>query len=130
MSCVVVTDTGKGMMANFVVNTIRSLLNTSLKQVKPGQLVKAIYDNVSLLDIAGEDITKISHKIPKSIIDLGRPMYIEAIQQYGGATGLVIEWMKIDNPNLYSLLLNTNGGMAWFDRQVFELTKNIGLEYK
>ena len=125
-----VTDTGKGFMADIVVNTIRSLLNTSLKQIKPGQLVKAIHDDVSLLNIAGGDISQLSQKVPKSIIDLGRPMYIEAIHQYGGATGLVLEWMKTDNPVLYSLILNTDGGMKWFDRQVFELTKNVGLEYK
>jgi hypothetical protein len=101
-----------------------------LKQVKPGQLVKAIHDDVSLLSIAGSDITKISQKIPKGMLDVGRPMYLEAIRKFGGATGLVLEWMKTDNPVLYSLILNTEGGQDWFDRQVREMTANVGLEYK
>ena len=117
-------------MADIVVNTIRTLLNNALKQVKPGQLLKAIKDNVSLWESAGGDITSIASMVPKSLINLGRPMYLEAIQKYGGATGLVLEWMKTDNPALYSLIINTDGGMEWFDRQVFDLTKNIGLEYK
>lgn len=123
-------STGKGFMADIVVNTIRTLLNNALKQVKPGQLLKAIKDNVSLWESAGGDITSIASMVPKSLINLGRPMYLEAIQKYGGATGLVLEWMKTDNPALYSLIINTDGGMEWFDRQVFDLTKNIGLEYK
>ncbi len=120
---------GKGFMADIIVTTIRTVLNNSIKTVRPGQLLTAIHDNVSLWTVAGTDINQVAGKIPKSLIVAGRPMYQKAVQEYGSATELVLAWLKEDNPMLFSMIINTEGGVEWFDRQVREMTTNLGLEY-
>lgn len=121
---------GGHFMADIVVSTIRKILNNSISRVKPGQLLSAIRDDVSIWECAGADIDVIASKIPKGLIESGRPMYRKAIQDYGTATELVLAWLKEDNPNLFSLILNTEGGLAWFDRQVRELSEKLGLDYQ
>jgi len=119
---------GAGFMAGIVIKTIRKVLNDSIKTVRPGQLLEAIRRDTSIWGAAGGDITRMAEKIPKSLIDAGRPMYQKACQEYGSSTELVLNWLKEDNPVLFSLIINTDGGVEWFDRQVKELTKNLGLE--
>ena len=120
---------GKGFMADIVVKSIRSILNNQIKAVRPGQLLAAIHDNVSIWGLAGTDVNQLAGKIPKPLIAAGRPMYRKAVQEYGSATELVLAWLKEDNPVLFSLIINTDGGVGWFDRQVKEMTTNLGLEY-
>ena len=119
----------KGATADIIVETIRTVLNNSIKTVRPGQLLTAIHDNVSLWTVAGTDINQVAGRIPKSLIVAGRPMYQKAVQEYGSATELVLAWLKEDNPMLFSMVINTEGGVEWFDRQVREMTTNLGLEY-
>jgi hypothetical protein len=119
---------GKNFMAEIVVTTIRNVLNSQIKTVKPGQLLSAIRDNVSIWALAGTDINQIAGKIPKPLIAAGLPMYRKAVQEYGSATELVLAWLKEDNPVLFSLIINSEGGVQWFDRQVKEMTRNLGLE--
>jgi hypothetical protein len=121
---------GKGFLAQTVVSVIRAVLNGEIKKVKPGQLVKAIQDNTSIWAAGGSDIQAIAARIPSAAIAAGRPMYQKAVEQYGSATELVLAWLKEDNPVFFSLIINTEGGIAWFDRQVQEMTTNLGLEYK
>lgn len=117
-------------MADIVVSTIRKILNNAISRVKPGQLLSAIREDVSIWECAGADIDAIASKIPKGLIESGRPMYRKAIQEYGTATELVLAWLKEDNQELFSLILNTPGGIVWFDRQVRELSEKLGLDYQ
>jgi hypothetical protein len=116
--------------SKIVVNTIRKILNDSIRTVRPGQLVEAIRNNTSIWEVAGADIKSIASRVPRSVIVVGKPMYRKACQAYGSSTELVLLWLKEDNPMLFSLILNTEGGVAWFDHQVKELTTNLGLEDK
>jgi hypothetical protein len=119
---------GAGFMTGIIVKTIRKVLNDSIKTVRPGQLLEAIRKNTSIWGAASGDITRMADRIPKSFIDAGRPMYQKACQESGSSTQLVLNWLKEDNPVLFSLIINTDGGVEWFERQVTELTKNLGLE--
>jgi hypothetical protein len=120
----------KGFMAEIVVKTIRTVLNNSIKGVRPGQLLTAIQKDESIWALAGTDINQMAGKIPKNLIEAGRPMYRKAVLEYGTATDLILMWLKEDNPILFSMIINTDGGIAWFDRQVKEMTTNLGLEYE
>jgi hypothetical protein len=126
----VIGAVGQGLLAQFVVTTIRTILNDSIRSVRPGQVVAAIRNDTSLWKEAGADVKSIAAKIPPSAIAAGKPMYQRAVQQYGSATELVLAWLKEDNAVLFSLIINTEGGVAWFDRQVREMTTNLGLEYE
>jgi hypothetical protein len=121
---------GKSFMADIVVSTIRKVLNNSIKNVRPGQLLAAIRENTSIWEAAGADIDKIAAGIPKPLLESGRPMYLKAVREHGSATELVLLWLKEDNPGLFSLILNTEGGLVWFDNQVREMTMKLGLEYQ
>jgi hypothetical protein len=105
-------------------------LNNSLKEVRPGQVVQAIKSNASLWELAGTDMKAIAAKIPPNLIQTGRPMYLKAIADYGNATELIASWIQTDNPVIFSLIINTPGGMDWFDRQVRDVCEKFGLDYE
>ena len=121
---------GDNFFSKIIINTIRKVLNDSIRNVRPGQLVEAIRNNTSIWEAAGADVKKMAARVPKSMINAGRPMYQKACRECGSSTELVLAWLREDNPVLFSLILNTDGGVAWFDRQVKELTTNLGLEDK
>jgi len=127
---VVLESVGPGMIASVIVQSIRSVLNNSLRQIRPGQVVQAIKDNTSLWGVAGSDMQAMAQKIPPGLINAGRPMYRKAVADYGNATGLVTSWIQADNPVIYSLIINTPGGEEWFDRQVRDVCARFNLEYE
>jgi len=120
---------GPGLVSTAIVSGIRAVVNNSLAEVRPGQVVKAIESNTSLWEVAGGKMTAYASKIPPTFIQTGRPMYLKAIADYGNATELVMSWMKEDNPVIYSLIINTPGGQAWFDEQIRDVCQKFGLEY-
>ena len=75
-------------------------------------------------------MTAYANKIPPGFIRAGRPVYLKAIADYGNATELVMSWLKEDNQIIYSLILNTPGGQAWFDDQIREVCQKFCLEYE
>ncbi len=124
-----VGNLARGVAGDVVVKTIRATLNEYLRRIPLSQVIVAVGNNTSLWSVAGEDIRGIANKIPPKLIQSGLPMYRNAIAQYGNATGLVLVWIKEDNPPLLSLLENTNGGIEWLDQQVREMTGQLGLDY-
>jgi hypothetical protein len=127
-------DVGKNVMQNAVSETVvaavRQVLNTSIRDVTPVQLLHAIREDQSLWAVAGGDIEKIAAHLPPSMIAAGRPMYRKALAEYGNATKLVLTWLSQDNPTLYSMVINTDKGLDWFDRQVREICEKLGLDYE
>jgi hypothetical protein len=119
---------GGGMISKIVVNTIRKLLNDSISSVTPDQIIEAVQGNTSIWSVGQGNIIQIAKKVPPAYIRAGKPMYQKACDEYGSPTGLVMAWLKEDNMPLYSMIINTPGGVAWFDRQVHEMTTNLGLE--
>ena len=79
---------GPGLVSDVIVKSIRSVLNGEIKQVRPGQLVYAIENNLSLWEMTGNNITAIAGNIPPKMIEAGRPMYRKAISDCGNATNL------------------------------------------
>ena len=124
----VIEATGQGFLAKTMMAVIRKILNDAIRPVKPGQLLKAIQEDTSIWNAAGADIKGLAEKIPPTAIAMGKPYYQKAVKDYGSATELVLAWLREDNPGLFSLIINTPGGVAWFDRQVQEMTMNLGLE--
>ena len=120
----------KDSAANTVVGTVRHVLNGSLCNVTPAQVLDAIQENQSLWVAAGADIEKIATLLPRSVITAGRPMYRKALTDYGNTTKLVLAWLDQDHPALYSTIINTDGGIDWFDRQVREICEKLGLDYE
>ena len=121
---------GGSFLSGAVVNMFRKIVNDKVSAVRPGQLLTAIQNNTSIWSLAGADIIQMANQLPKPLVTAGRPMYQKAVKEYGSATELALVWLKEDNPSLFSLIINTDGGIAWFDRQVKELTAKVGLDYE
>lgn len=119
-----------GLVGDVVIKTIRGTLNGYLRKIPLSSVVKAVQNDLSLWEVAGGDIQQIIQNIPPHLIQQGLPMYRNAVARYGSATGLVLEWVREDNYSLYSLIANTPGGLDWLDRQVQDMTRKLGLDYK
>ena len=38
---------------------------------------------------------------------------------------IVLKWFREDFPDLYSVIINTDGGILWLDRQLNKIKKQI-----
>jgi len=127
-------NSGKTLARNATLTAgagmVRRVLNAAIGNVTPARLLQAIQKNQSLWREAGGDIGKIAACLPPSVIQTCMPMYRNALAEYGNTTNLVLAWLNQDNPALHSVIIKTEGGIDWFDRQVREICEKIGLDYE
>ena len=120
----------KGAASTTIVATARQVLNMAVRDVTPAQLHSAIQENRSLLASAKENLEKVAARFPPSVISAGRPVYLQALAEYGNTTDLMLTWLNQNHPALYLTIISTDGGLDWFDRQVREICEKFGLDYE
>ena len=105
--------------AIIATNIVRAWFNHKLRKITPDDLYKAIQDNTDLWSVTPESIKKSGSGYKGS--------YDKLFKQYESeiTTDLILDWMKKDHINLYSLLINTPGGIAWIDNQVRKIKEQI-----
>lgn len=95
--------------------------------VNPDNLVKAISEGVSLWDSCKNEVAKEAESIPPIVLNLASN-YVDTIERkYGGFTKLMLEYLREDRTDLYSVIINTEGGEEWLDKQVMEILKGVGI---
>jgi hypothetical protein len=114
-------------MQALVVGVLRGVLNSSLKGTTPTQLKEAIRDGTSLWGAAEGNIKRNAASIPPFVISIGGK-YIDDIEKMpGGFTGLVLEWLKTDQPVYYRIISDAPNGRGWLDKQTKEILHGIGI---
>jgi hypothetical protein len=117
------------MVENFANQIIRRMVNNEFKKphMKPDYLVIAIKNNVSLWDNGAETIRSYVDQIPQTFVGM-IPSYISKVdEKFGGMTKLTLMWLKEDQTEYYSIIINTPGGYEWIDRQVGEVLSGLGV---
>lgn len=111
-----------------ITTIIRKVLNTSLQEATPGQLVDAIRTNASLMGSASEHIDHYAGFIPPIAMGMAERQLTRVNATHkGGLNGLVMDWLAADQPVYHSLLLNTEGGKEWLEAQVTEILEGFGI---
>lgn len=111
---------GIGIGTIIALEVIRGFMYERLKDVTPEDVYDAIKNNTNLLKVTPENIKKAGISLRKRFggilmgyADLFTPELV------------LEEWFKIDYPNLYSIIVNTPGGINWFNQQVNMIKKEI-----
>jgi len=114
----------KGLGVNLAVaaslEIVRGFIHESLRNVTVEDLHDAIIKNTNLLAVTPESIKKTGIMLRKRFGGM--------LMQYKDlfTTELLLEqWFKNDYPDLYSVIINTPGGVEWFDRQVNMIKQEI-----
>lgn len=118
-----------GMLEELGNNIVRRKLNDAFgnPNINPDNLVVAIENNISLWESGEEEISKQASGIPPMILDMASE-YVDSIEsKYGSFTDLTLRFLKEDHIDLYSVIINTEGGREWLDRQVTEILKGVGI---
>lgn len=111
-------------------NIVRKKLNDIFgsPDINPDNLVVAITGNVSIWKTGEEEIKNQAESIPGFILNMASE-YVETVEsKYGGFTNLTLMFLKEDHLDLYSILVNTPGGIRWLDCQVNEILRGIGIK--
>jgi hypothetical protein len=108
--------------------TLRYVILEMIKPVKPGDLLIAIQNDVSLWSMHGDRIKDAKEaKLPDYIVD-NSDKFIQMINaNYGGFTELTMVWLREDKPILASIILNTPGGLEWLNKNVHEILDGCGI---
>jgi hypothetical protein len=109
---------------------VRKKLNNVFDEdnVNPDNLVTAIQNNVSLWECGEDEIKRQVDSVPGFILSMADE-YVETVEKkYGGFTKLTLSFLKEDHPELYSIIINTDNGIMWLDRQVNEILRGIGIK--
>lgn len=105
--------------AIIATNIVRAWFNHKLRKVTPDDLYKAIRDNTDLWEVTPDDIKKSGSNYKGSYGKLFKEYESEITPE------LIRNWIKEDHIQLYSLLINTSGGIEWIDRQVRKIKQQI-----
>jgi len=105
--------------AIIATNIVRAWFNHKLRKITPDDLYKAICDNTDLWEATPESIKKSGSGYKGSYNKLFKEYEEEITPE------LIRKWIKEDHINLYSLLINTPGGIEWIDRQVMKIKQQI-----
>ena len=89
-----------GFMTTMIKDIIRGILNRSLKETTPKQLVSGIENGDSLWGCAGGDIMGYASGLPPMVSNGIAEARAIVESQYGGFDVLVLSWLKEDQSNL------------------------------
>jgi len=115
---------GVNIVVGAAMEIVRKFLNEQLKEVKAGDLYRAILENRDLWSVTPHGTKSTSLKFKKTYRSLFEKHQAEI------STELLLQWMREDHPDLYSTIINTNTrdkkiGLIWFDEQVRRIKQKI-----
>lgn len=110
---------GINLAVAFAVTVLREFLRKHIAAVTPSQMYDAIRNDVDVWSITPEDI-KIAGKNLKKKFGKVLMKYADML-----TVDLVLRWLSEDFPDLYSVIINTDGGILWLDRQINKIKKHI-----
>lgn len=113
------------MGVGVATDIVRGYLNDQLKQITPSDLYEAIVYDKELWSILPEDIKSTARKFRSAY----RGLFDKFENQIN--TELVLKWIKEDQPELFSTLINIppeygdRAGIRWLDKQVNKIKQEI-----
>jgi len=110
---------GLNLFETIAMSAIRGALNGHIGQFTPTELQNAIDTDMNLWGETGSDIRQ----------DIGawknrfRGHFDKYFNQIN--TELLVEWLRQDQPELFSVIMNSSVNYQWFNSQVEEFLQSI-----
>jgi len=110
---------GLNLAAVFAIEVIRGFLRKHISTITPSQLFDAIKNDIDVWSVTPDDIkiagANLKRKFGKILIKYADMLTVD----------IVLKWFREDFPDLYSVIINTDGGILWLDRQLNKIKKQI-----
>lgn len=122
------TDALKGsFMSKVIIDIIRGMLNRSLRETTPQQLVEAINSNASLWGCVEGDIMSYASSLPPSVSSGIKEARAIIETQHGGFDNIVLMWLKEDHPVYFNIINNLpeDVGKIWLKKQIYEILDGV-----
>ena len=118
----------ESLLVSMMKDILRGIINKAISHAKPSELMDCIVKGRSLWGEGKDSIENLSAKVP-SFIMLQAADAIDGMYKYDdqGIYGVVRTWLSEDQPTLYSIIINTNGGDAWLDKQIGDILIGLGV---
>ena len=105
----------KNLVVSLAISAARHFLNQQLEEVDAETLYETIRKNKRLWENLPKNVKRGGLKIAKRFRGPFKQFYEEI------NTDLILFWLKEDRPELYSIIINTQGGIEWLAEQIEEI---------
>ncbi|MDD3492286.1 MAG: hypothetical protein PHU95_05470 [Candidatus Thermoplasmatota archaeon] len=113
------SNLGQSMAAALGLRATRQWLNNHLEKVTPAQCHECIRSNTKLWSAVPKNITKNGVSLAQRHRAIFKRFYDSL------TIDLLMDWLKKDRPDLFSIIINTPGGVEWLDGQLQEVKVSI-----
>ena len=110
---------GTNLAVGYGIDIIRGWLNEQLKDVSPSDLYEAILQDRNLWDVTPDKLKNTGHRFKGTFASLFNKYFDEVTPE------LLLKWMGEDHQELFSTIINSEGGPAWFAKQVHEIKQQV-----
>jgi len=112
----------KNLALEMAINAGRGFLNEQLKNVTPEILYEAIINDEDLWLSLPIHVKKEGTRLAKKFGSIFRQFYDSINLE------LILQWLKEDRPELFSIIVNTEGGIEWINGQIDNIKERILIE--
>jgi len=106
---------------------VRTLINRMIEDVTPALLLEAINKDTSLWESCTGDIKDKKESLPSWLVDAGGNFTKLVNTEHGGFLPLTMKWLATDRPELLSIIINSEGGEQWLERNLYQILDGCGI---
>jgi hypothetical protein len=110
---------GTNLAVGYGIDMVRGWLNEQLKRVSPSDLYEAILQDRNLWNATPDKLKNTGHRFKGSFGSLFNKHFDKITPE------LLLKWMREDHQDLFSTIINSEGGVIWFAKQVDEIKQQI-----
>lgn len=110
---------GGQIAIQFALVAARGFLNKAIEGQTPDSLYSAIVEDKKLLGNIDLVTLESADKLKQNY-----GFILSKVKNHIN-TPIILEWLQQDHDDLFSILINTDGGIEWLDRQVNDIKENI-----
>lgn len=110
---------GTNLAVGYGINIVRGWLNEQLKEVSPSDLYEAILQDRNLWNATPDKLKNTGTRFKGTFASLFNKHFDEITPE------LLLKWMREDHQALFSTIINSQGGIIWFAKQVHEIKQQL-----
>ena len=103
----------------FAIIAARGFLNKAIENETPDKLYLSIMENKHILGNINPNTLQSADTLKQ------KWGFLLAKVKDSINTQLILQWLEQDRSDLYSIIVNTDGGLEWLDGEVHDIKENI-----
>jgi len=109
----------KNLVMEMAIEAGRGFLNEHIRDVTPEMLYSAIMKGQDLWSSMPSRVKHKGIKVAKRFRGVFKKFYDSITEE------VILEWLKEDRPELFSVIINTDGGIEWLKGQIENIKQGL-----